>query len=425
MERLEVAVLGGGVAGLTAAYLLRDRELEVFDAAEHVGGRTRSLQQPDGIWLNTGAQYVSTDRVKVVELADAVGARLLRDDNLEEYWRGLYPDDPDARSEIESCIERITDEQMHRRPATLPELDDLPFDQWLGAVSPETHRFFDRWCQIMNAGSSVEISLYGALWLWGDQRSTPWSDRPVPRHDRGDAVFEGGTNEFTKALARAAGGRVSLGSRVVAVRSSDGGYVVDVEDATGPRQVWARRVVSALPAPVAAAVIEDLPGWKRQALAAIRYGRFMTTNIVVSPRGAPPSRYPMTSARSDVAYNLDAFVIKTPGNFDERGGCFNNIVGDPTSRVVWDDPDDTIKTGTLRELFRQRPEYRDRVVRVEVQRWPLGMPLYSVGRMKTYEQLAEPVDGIHFCGDYTWASNMEGAALSGERAAKQVQEMPA
>jgi oxygen-dependent protoporphyrinogen oxidase len=425
MQRLDVAVLGGGVAGLTAAYLLRDRELEVFDSASHVGGRTRSLQQPDGIWLNTGAQYVSTDRIKVVELADAVGARLITDDNLEEYWRGLYPPDPDERSEIESAIERITSEQMHRRPATLTELDDQPFDHWLGDVSPSTHRFFDRWCQIMNSGSSVEISLYGAMWLWGDQRITPWIDKPVPRHDRGDCVFDGGTNEFTKALARASGGRVSLRSRVRSVRADDGGYTIDVEDDRGGRQVWARHVVSAVPAPVAAEVITDLPGWKTQALGALRYGRFMTTNIVVSPKGAKPSPYPLTASRSDVVYNLDAFVIKTPGNFDESGGCFHNIVGDPTCRVVWDDPDDTIKTGTLLELFRQKPQYRERVVRVEVQRWLHGMPLYSVGRMKTYDQLAEPVGGIFFCGDYSWASNMEGAALSGERAAAQVQRASA
>ncbi|HEY6874735.1 MAG TPA: NAD(P)/FAD-dependent oxidoreductase [Candidatus Dormibacteraeota bacterium] len=420
MQRLDVAVLGGGVAGLTAAYLLRDRDIEVFDSASHIGGRTRSLQQPDGIWLNTGAQYVSTDRVKVVELADAVGARLITDDNLEEYWRGLYPDDPDERSEIEGVIERITEEQMHRRPATLPELDDQPFDHWLGDVSPATHRFFDRWCQIMNSGSSVEISLYGALWLWGDQRSTPWADRPVPRHDRGDAIFDGGTNEFTKALARAIGGRVSLRSRVLSVRQSDGGYTIALDDDGGRRELWAKRVVSAVPAPVAAQVIDGLPGWKRQALGAVKYGRFMTTNIVVSPKGQPPSRFPMTAARSDVVYNLDAFVIHTPGDFDKIGGCFHNIVGDPTCRAVWDDPDDTIKTGTLRELFRQRPEFIDRVVRVEVQRWLHGMPLYSVGRMKTFDQLAEPVDGIVFCGDYTWQSNMEGAALSGERAAAQV-----
>jgi monoamine oxidase len=152
----------------------------------------------------------------------------------------------------------------------------------------------------------------------------------------------------------------------------------------------------------------------------IRYGRFLTTNVVVAPAGPRVSRYPMTAARADVPYNLDAFVIRTPGDFDQTGGCFHSFVGDPSARVVWDDPDHSIKTGTLRELLHLHPEYRERVVRVEVQRWPLGMPLYSVGRMKTYDLLGEPVGGIHFCGDYTWASNMEGAALSGERAAAQV-----
>ncbi|MGH7918970.1 MAG: FAD-dependent oxidoreductase, partial [Candidatus Dormibacteraceae bacterium] len=138
--------------------------------------------------------------------------------------------------------------------------------------------------------------------------------------------------------------------------------------------------------------------------------------------GAPPTRYPLTSARSDVLYNLDRFVIRTPGDVDEVGGCFHNLVGDHTARVLWDDPDDTIRTGTLRSLFALHPEYRERVLRVEVQRWPLGMPLYAVGRMKTYPLLAEPVGGIAFCGDYSWASNMEGAALSGERAAQQLRQ---
>ncbi|MGH7920043.1 MAG: flavin monoamine oxidase family protein, partial [Candidatus Dormibacteraceae bacterium] len=266
MQRLDVVVLGAGLAGLTAAYRLRDLDLEVLDAAPYVGGRTRSLRQPDGIWLNTGAQYVSPDRVKVVELADQVGARLLRDDNLGEYWRGLYPEDPDARGEIESCVERIAAEQADRRPATLPELDDQVFDGWLGEVSPEAHAFFDRWCQLMNAGSSMEISLYGALWLWGDQRTTPWTEEPVAFHDRGDCVFDGGTNELTRGLAREIGGRVSLRSRVRSLRPDAEGYLVEIDDESGGRALWARRVVSALPAPSVVQIAEGLPGWKRQAL---------------------------------------------------------------------------------------------------------------------------------------------------------------
>jgi monoamine oxidase len=40
--------------------------------------------------------------------------------------------------------------------------------------------------------------------------------------------------------------------------------------------------------------------------------------------------------------------------------------------------------------------------------------------MKHFSALAEPVGGIHFCGDYTSQSNMEGAVRSGERAAAEV-----
>ena len=60
---------------------------------------------------------------------------------------------------------RITAEQMQRRPATLPELDDQPFDQWLGDVSPDTHRFFDRWCQNMNSGSAVDVPIPSTVTL--------------------------------------------------------------------------------------------------------------------------------------------------------------------------------------------------------------------------------------------------------------------
>src|SRR5436190_453689 len=105
-----------------------------------------------------------------------------------------------------------------------------------------------------------------------------------------------------------------------------------------------------------------------------------------SPRpwlGLPADASPCAAGRS--------LCIKTPGDFYQRGGCFHNIVGDPTARVVWDDPDHTIKTGAVRALYARKPEYRGRVKRVEVQRWEHGMPLYSIGRMKTYDLLGEPV----------------------------------
>ena len=51
---LDVVVVGGGIAGLTAAWTLRHRSVLVLEASDRFGGRMRS--EPRGeYWLNLGA----------------------------------------------------------------------------------------------------------------------------------------------------------------------------------------------------------------------------------------------------------------------------------------------------------------------------------------------------------------------------------
>jgi len=53
----EVVILGAGLAGMTAAYHLRDRDVVVIESRDRVGGRTLSGEH-DGYWYNSGAQFV-------------------------------------------------------------------------------------------------------------------------------------------------------------------------------------------------------------------------------------------------------------------------------------------------------------------------------------------------------------------------------
>ena len=420
MKRREVIIVGAGLAGLSAAYHLRDLDLEIVDAADDVGGRTKSVWLPNGPWINYGAQYITEDRPQVVELADAVGVALLPYKGFGDYWKQLLPSSPAELAEVEAAIERIKTEQKHPRPATLPELDDQSFADWLGPMSTGAAAYFDTVYELMHGACTVELSLYGGLWVWGDQRSTPWSTEDVPRHGRGELIVSGGTSELAHAVARAVGGRVSLRTRARRVTEESDGYSVEVEDESGVRMLHARRIICALPAPIAIEVIAELPGWKRAALRAVRYGRWISTPIVVSPHGAPPTRYPLIASRPTVHYNNDLFMGRTPGDFDELGGCFHSYMTNTAARQVWGDPDESIKSGAVRALLARFPEYRDRIVRVDIQRWEYALPQYSCGLMKHFAALAEPVDGIHFCGDYTWQANMEGATRSGQRAAAQV-----
>ena len=420
MKPLDVVVLGAGVAGLTAAYYLRDLDIQVLDAADHVGGRTKSISFANGAWANFGAQYVSPDKAKVVELADAVGAELVPIDEPNGNVFGLADIDPAVRAEIDGVIARIEAEQNNQRDDTLAELDDVSFAEWLGELSPRASAYFEHWCEIL-MGPSVDTSLYGALLLWGDQRSEAFNAAPVKRHNRGDCVFRGGTNQLTLGLARAIGERVAVKTRVRGVARDGEVYAVCVEDEAGRRVIRARSVISALPAPIAAGVL-DLPGWKRQALEAVRYSRFLATPIAVTPAGERAANYRLTGCRGGEVYDSTGFALRTPGDIDADGGCFHAWLMDAHARPVWDDAADTIQTGVLRAFLRRFPQYAERIAYVGFQKWELALPRYTPGRQKLLPTLRAPVDGVHFCGDYVVAANMDGAARSGEQAAQQLRE---
>jgi oxygen-dependent protoporphyrinogen oxidase len=79
-SRHKVVVLGAGLAGMTAAYELRDRDVLVLEGRNRVGGRTLSGRH-DAYWYNCGAQYVwdprTLDLCRRLQLRvlDADGAR--------------------------------------------------------------------------------------------------------------------------------------------------------------------------------------------------------------------------------------------------------------------------------------------------------------------------------------------------------------
>src|SRR5207247_8825797 len=68
--KAEVVILGAGLAGLTAAYHLRDRDIVVLESRDRVGGRTLSGRH-GAYWYNLGAQFVWDARTG--ELRRALG----------------------------------------------------------------------------------------------------------------------------------------------------------------------------------------------------------------------------------------------------------------------------------------------------------------------------------------------------------------
>ena len=65
----DVLVVGAGIAGLGAAYRLRDSDVVILESNEHAGGRTESRQLGDYVY-NAGAQVIMGDSSPVAQLTD-------------------------------------------------------------------------------------------------------------------------------------------------------------------------------------------------------------------------------------------------------------------------------------------------------------------------------------------------------------------
>ena len=72
-EQHDVIVIGAGIAGLSAAWDLRDRDVVVLERARRVGGRIWSEQRGD-LWLNLGAHVYADDDSAAGTLMREVGA---------------------------------------------------------------------------------------------------------------------------------------------------------------------------------------------------------------------------------------------------------------------------------------------------------------------------------------------------------------
>ena len=68
----DVVIVGGGIAGLTAAYMLRDQEVLLLERTERLGGRVETVAFGDTT-LNIGTQFFNDDETSFVHLIDELG----------------------------------------------------------------------------------------------------------------------------------------------------------------------------------------------------------------------------------------------------------------------------------------------------------------------------------------------------------------
>lgn len=275
--RLDVIVIGAGVAGLEAASRLQRAGLDVavVEARPRVGGRieTHHLNGWPGP-VEAGAEFVHGRPPALLTRLRASGARLV-----EVRPRHVWAQDGHVRSAGSAW--RAAQAWMEHLPD-----EDVPFDEVLARdarrLAPAARKLVRGFVEGFNAADATRVSTRGL------RRQTEASAA-----EDGERMFRvrDGYDVLPERLARplAARGRMHLGTVVTAVRLRQGGVEVRARGPLGgpERVMTARTALVTLPLGVLQSgtvrFTPALPRAKRDAIARLAMGRVV--KVVVRFRG--------------------------------------------------------------------------------------------------------------------------------------------
>jgi len=428
----EVVVVGGGIAGLAAAWALRDRDVCLLEAEDRVGGRMKSVSRPP-YWLNLGAHILTEDGpigqlcgeldVPLVVptgsfLTVAMHGRIVRAGSPVEMFLRLPLPLP-ARVSLAKVGLRIVAAQAGLlRHGSGSDTDagrgsraGRSFADLLGKMHPDVEALL-RVIANRIGGELHEISGYAGVMgfqdLWGGER----------------ANIAGGSEALPRALQAALGTRVQTEARVTRIEQN--GEVVKVEyvRAGEQRSLRAGACIVATQAPVTHQLVPGLPKHQAEALASVRYTPFVVAGIFTAEERAMPwdDLYALAvPGRSFCMFFNPGNAVRGGEARRPDGSLVVYAVAERAAELL-DLNDSAITERYLRDLYDIFPQSRGIVREIVIQRWPLGTVLHSPRQASMFSALAEPWGRIHFAGDYVaqFGLGIEGSAETGYRAAKAV-----
>jgi len=255
-------VIGAGFAGLAAADALDAAGVEVvvLEARDRVGGRVHSHAYEDGAVVELGAEFVLPGYETLTAAIERLG--------LELYEKGTLYGEREPVGGIATTTALVRAAAASLSAAA----DGSVADALLSLVpAPGPREAIE---------SRVAVS---TAWEPDDQPAAVLADGAAgfgafPSHG-----IVGGNDRLARAIAERLGARVRLADRADRVMWGDDGVRVG--------ELEADACVVAVPAHAALAIAFDppLPGWKRDALAAVRYGHAAKLFLRLAAP-APPSQ---------------------------------------------------------------------------------------------------------------------------------------
>ena len=384
--RVPVVIVGGGIAGLSAAWRFGKRGFDGYVLLEmeaNAGGNSRSGKNEISAhpWAAHYLPVPNASAIYVRELLADLG--LLADGKFDErhlchspqerlflhgrWQEGLEPEIAATREDRRQFKEfqKLMAAARQTGQFTIPmelgakpsPLDKLNFKLWLTEnklTSPYLHWYADYSCRDDYGASSGETSAWAGIHYFASRE----------HEEKGPLTWPEGNGWIAKRLIAKAGNHVRSGEPVRAIKRAGKGWLVVSANAV----YEAEAVIFAAPSFLAPYLIEGQP-----AFTGVQYSPWLTANLTLdrmpAERGAP-------LARDNVIYGSASlgYVVATHQNLASRveksvWTYYHALCGEPPVEArkkllasdwgVW-------KERILADLERAHPDIRQCVSRVDI-----------------------------------------------------------
>ena len=445
MNTKRVVIVGGGAAGLSAAYTLTKQGLApiLLESEDHIGGRI-ARDSMDGFSVDAGADFFCSSYDVAFQMCEELGVSLVGSKMKLGWFRngrwvtttpGLSPWNlirnlPAARA-LGFLSPRVMWPAQKLFRGILSQSGYLNFasDSRLAELDEEEN--FGDYLDRLGVTESLKLTLGGFLEM--TMGHVEFSGHAYMRTYLAEMLInaqklrvpEMGAGALTEALADACSDSIRMSTPVRRIVIADG-TVTGVMTDEGP--IEADAVICAVPATKVSGVIPDLPSEVRQTLGNITYSSGCRVVIGLDhpplPSGWNGALYP----EDDTPLLLDR-SINLPSCAPPGASTLDLLVGRDRAKELIPLDDEEIKRQMLRDARRNPPPGSalpgdDEGLFTRVYRWEEAVCMGPPGMFSAVAdarlQVSRNIGNFFLAGDYVEVPSVNGALASGVRAAKDV-----
>ena len=435
-----IVIVGGGIAGISAAWFLRDHDVTVVDGAPAVGGKLRTSEVA-GLPVDEGAEQLLIRRPEAVALVRDVGlgdelvhpmtsaASVWSRGRLRPLPGGTLMGVPSRARSVRGVlapweVARVAFDRV--LPGSAP-MEDVSVASYVGRRVGDAvvHRLVEPLLGGVYAGRAEELSLHATMpqlpRVDGSLMKAVRRAVPTPSGEPVFAALRGGLQRLVDATASQSGATMLIGRAVRRLERVDGGWRVVHGPTVDEQAIEADAVVVAVPAAPASRLLAHVASVAAAELAAVDYASVAIITLAYASEAMP--------ALSGSGYLVPALPGRPVKAVTFTSGKWSHLRGPVT--VVrasvgrhGDVADLQRDDGELVVLVRQELEQTLGVVAepiaTRVSRWGGGLPQYAVGHLDRVRRIRDAVGsvpGLAVCGAAYDGIGVPACIGSAERAA--------